>query len=174
VESKDPLPVDFGTDLSGNSHHDRFVVETPTQADATGSKHGGRSTAVLLRVREAKSSLRMTGPGVALKEHQYFVYIVCSGSGTLYIGMTNSIYWRALQHKQGEIEGFASKYHCDRLVYYESFDDVHKAIGREKQLKGWSRVKKIALIESKNPRWEDLAEKWGAQLAFAGESIKDR
>jgi len=88
--------------------------------------------------------------------------------------MTNSIYRRTLQHQNGEIAGFARKYHCNRLVYYESFDDVHKAIGREKQLKGWTRAKKIALIESKNPRWEDLAEKWGAQMAFAGESIKTR
>jgi putative endonuclease len=109
-----------------------------------------------------------------MRDHQYFVYIVCSRSGTLYIGMTNSIYRRALQHKHREIEGFASKYHCDRLVYYESYDDVYKAIGREKQLKGWTRAKKIALIESKNPRWEDLAEKWGAQMAFAGEAITNR
>jgi len=109
-----------------------------------------------------------------VKEHQYFVYIMSSNAGTLYIGMTNSVFRRALQHKNGEIEGFASKYGCSRLVYYEGFDDVHKAIGREKQLKGWSRAKKIALIQSKNPRWEDLAEKWGAQMAFAGESIKNR
>lgn len=86
--------------------------------------------------------------------------------------MTNSIYRRALQHKRAEVEGFASKYHCDRLVYYESFDDVHQAIGREKQLKGWRREKKITLIESKNPRWKDLAETWGAQMVFAGESTK--
>src|SRR6266446_10853087 len=70
-----------------------------------------------------------------MKDHEYFVYIMCSQSGTLYIGMTNSILRRALQHKRGEIEGFSGKYHCDRLVYYESFDDVHRAIGREKQLK---------------------------------------
>jgi putative endonuclease len=108
-----------------------------------------------------------------VKEYEYFVYIVCSRSGTLYIGMTNSIYKRALQHKRGEIEGFASKYRCDRLVWYESYDDVRKAIDREKQLKRWRRAKKIALIESKNPRWEDLAEKWGADMAFAGESIKE-
>jgi putative endonuclease len=105
-----------------------------------------------------------------MKEQEYFVYILCSRSGTLYIGMTNSIYRRTLQHKRREIEGFSSKYHCDRLVYYESFDDVHKAIGREKQLKGWSPAKKIALIESRNPRWEDMAEKWGAEMLFAGES----
>jgi putative endonuclease len=109
-----------------------------------------------------------------MKDHQYFVYIMSSRSGTLYIGMTNSIYRRALQHKSCEIEGFASKYHCTRLVYYESFDDVHRAIGREKQLKGWLRRRKIALIESKNPRWEDLAEKWGAQMLFAAESMKNR
>ncbi len=108
------------------------------------------------------------------KDHKYFVYIVCSRSGTLYLGMTNSIYRRALEHKRGEIEGFSSKYHCDRLVYYESFDDVHQAIRREKQLKGWTRAKKTALIESNNPRWDDLAEKWGAPMAFAGEAIKGR
>ena len=109
-----------------------------------------------------------------MKDHNYFVYIVCSRSGTLYIGMTNSIYRRALEHNQGKIEGFSSKYHCDRLVYYESFDDVHQAIRREKQLKGWTRAKKTALIESNNPRWDDLAEKWGAPMAFAGEAIKGR
>lgn len=105
---------------------------------------------------------------------KYWVYIVCSLAGTLYIGMTNSIERRMREHKSGEFEGFASKYKCNRLVYYESFDDVHKAIAREKQLKGWSRAKKIALIESLNPRREDLAEKWGAEMAFAGESIKNR
>jgi putative endonuclease len=109
-----------------------------------------------------------------VRDHEYFVYIVCSRSVTLYIGMTNSIYRRALEHKRGEVEGFAGKYHCDRLVYYESFDDVHKAIGRERQLKGWIRAKKIALIKSKNPRWEDLAEGWGSEMAFAGEAIKGR
>ena len=107
-------------------------------------------------------------------EHRYSTYIVCSRSGTLYIGMTNNLYRRVLEHKGGEVEGFASKYHCDRLVYYEDFDDVLKAIGREKQLKGWRRSKKIALIESTNPRWEDLAEKWGAQMLFAGEAMKGR
>ena len=112
------------------------------------------------------------GIEVTVKEYRYFVYIMSSRSGTLYIGMTNSVYRRALQHKGGEIEGFSSKYHCDRLVYYESFDDVHKAINREKKLKGWTRAKKIALIESLNPRWADLAEKWGAEMRFAGQSIE--
>ena len=109
-----------------------------------------------------------------MKEHVYYTYIVCSRSGTLYIGMTNSIYRRAMEHKRGEVEGFARKYRCDRLVYHEKFDDVRKAIAREKQSKGWRRAKKIALIESLNPRWEDLAEKWGARMLFAGEAIKGR
>jgi putative endonuclease len=110
--------------------------------------------------------------GGFMKEHEYFVYIMSSRSGTLYLGMTNSIYRRALQHKRREIEGFSSKYGCDRLVYYESYDDVHKAIGREKQLKGWRRSKKIVLIESKNPRWEDFAEKRRSQILFPGESMR--
>ena len=109
-----------------------------------------------------------------MRDHQYFVYIMSSNSGTLYIGMTNSIYRRALQHKAGEIEGFTKKYHCTRLVHHESFDDVHRAIGREKELKGWTRSKKIALIESRNSRWADLAEHWGAQMLFAGESVKEK
>ena len=105
---------------------------------------------------------------------KYSVYIVCSRSGTLYIGITNNIERRMREHKSGEFEAFASQYHCDRLVYYEKFDDVCNAIDREKQLKGWVRRKKMALIESRNPRWADLAEKWGAQMLFAGQSIKDK
>jgi putative endonuclease len=105
-------------------------------------------------------------------DHKYWVYIVASRSGTLYSGMTNNIDRRMWEHMSGEFEGFASKYHGNRLVYYESFDEVVQAINREKQLKGWVRRKKIALIESVNPRWQDLAEKWGAEMAFPGESIK--
>ena len=107
-------------------------------------------------------------------DYKYWVYIVASRSGTLYTGMTNNIDRRMWEHKSGEFEGFASKYHCYRLVYYESFDEVVKAISREKQLKGWVRKKKIALIETVNPRWQDLAEHWGAEMAFPGESIKNR
>lgn len=106
--------------------------------------------------------------------HKYWVYIVASRSGTLYVGMTNDISIRIAQHKSGEIEGFSCRYHCDRLVYWEGFDEVVKAINREKQLKGWRRSKKIALIESVNPRWADLAEHWGAELAFAGQPITNR
>jgi putative endonuclease len=107
-------------------------------------------------------------------DHEYWTYIVTSLSGTLYVGMTNNIERRMWEHKSGEFEGFASQYGCNRLVYLEGFDDVLKAIDREKQLKGWRRSKKIALIESRNPRWDDLAEKWGWRMAFAGESIQGR
>src|SRR5271166_4314652 len=103
-----------------------------------------------------------------MKDHEYFVYIVCSRSGTLYIGMTNSIYRRALQHKRGEIEGFASTYGCNRLVYYEGFDDVHKAIGREKQLKGWTRAKKIALIEIEESPMGRLCREVGSADGVCG------
>src|SRR5437588_9444997 len=65
------------------------------------------------------------------KDHEYWVYIVASASGTLYVGMTNDLGVRVRQHKAGEIEGFSKRYHCNRLVYYESYDWVHRAIDRK-------------------------------------------
>ena len=82
------------------------------------------------------------------KPRFYYVYILASLSGTLYTGITNSIYKRTLQHKNKETPGFTSKYDVNRLVYYEVFRDVLAAIRREKEIKGWTRKKKIALIES--------------------------
>jgi putative endonuclease len=90
----------------------------------------------------------------------YCVYIMSSLSGTLYIGMTGNLHKRAFEHKFHRIEGFTDKYEVERLVYWESFDEVQLAINREKQLKGWRRSKKIALIESHNPQWLDLARDW--------------
>jgi putative endonuclease len=90
----------------------------------------------------------------------YFVYILASLSGTLYIGVTNDLHHRVWQHKQHEIDGFTKAYEVDRLAYYESFFIVSNAIAREKQLKGWRRQKKIALIESMNPKWKDLSREW--------------
>jgi putative endonuclease len=106
--------------------------------------------------------------------HQYtfWVYIMVSRTGTLYIGMTGSFEPRILQHKTGAFEGFSKQHGCDRLVYYETYDDVGKALGREKQLKGWRREKKIALIEKLNPRWQDLAENLGRETLFPGQSVK--
>ena len=89
----------------------------------------------------------------------YFVYIMGSSSGTLYIGITSKLRARVFEHKSHRCEGFSDKYNVDRLLYCESFDEVQKAINREKQLKGW-RSKKIALIESMNPNWVDLAREW--------------
>ena len=106
--------------------------------------------------------------------YKFWVYIMSSGSGTLYIGMTGFVDTRIFQHKSGEIDGFTKKYKCNRLVYYEEYDDVYVAKGRERQLKGWRREKKIALIEKRNPRWEDLAEHWGLEILFRDQPMKKK
>jgi putative endonuclease len=104
--------------------------------------------------------------------HKYWIYIVASRTGTLCTGVTGFLEQRVAQHKAGAIEGFSKQYKCNRLVYFESYDDVGKAIGREKQIKGWRREKKIALIEKMNPRWQDLAESWGKELLPPRKSLK--
>jgi len=95
-----------------------------------------------------------------MTSHNYSVYMIASKSRTLYIGVTNNLERRIWEHKQDLIDGFSKQYRCHRLVYYESFDDVHKAIAREKQLKRWNRTKKDWLIERNNKTWEDLATEW--------------
>jgi putative endonuclease len=100
----------------------------------------------------------------------YCAYIMGSLSGTIYIGITSNLHKRAFQHKFHKIEGFTDKYQVERLLYWESFNDVHKAIAREKQLKGWRRSKKIALIESVNPHWLDLARDWYPWMNSRGAS----
>lgn len=99
-----------------------------------------------------------------MKIRIYYVYIMASRSLNLYTGITNSIYRRALQHRHGELDGFTKKYNINRLVYYEVFHNVSAAIAREKQIKSWTRVKRIALIKTKNPTWQDLAEGWGERV----------
>jgi putative endonuclease len=91
---------------------------------------------------------------------EYYVYIMTNKSRTLYTGVTNNLERRVYEHKNKLIPGFTSKYNITKLVYYESGDDISVAIAREKQIKGWLRVKKIALIESVNPEWNDLSEEW--------------
>lgn len=94
-------------------------------------------------------------------EKKFWVYIMASKSRAIYVGMTGFLYSRVLQHKSGEIEGFTKRYNINRLVYFETFKYVNNAIAREKELKGWSRAKKISLIYASNPTWEDLAADWG-------------
>ncbi len=86
----------------------------------------------------------------------YAVYILANRSRTLYTGMTGDLQQRVDQHKSKEIEGFTKRYAIDQLVFYELHDAAISAIGREKQIKGWTRVKKIVLIEENNPGWHDL------------------
>jgi putative endonuclease len=90
----------------------------------------------------------------------HFVYILGSKSGVLYVGVTNDLTRRLFEHKQKLIEGFTSKYNVSRLIYFETFENIADAIAREKQIKGWRRSKKTALIEAMNPTWLDLSEGW--------------
>ncbi|MGO9606517.1 MAG: GIY-YIG nuclease family protein [Candidatus Binataceae bacterium] len=100
----------------------------------------------------------------------YCAYIMGSLSGALYIGMTGNLHKRVFEHRFHRIEGFTDKYQVERLLYWESFDHVQKAITREKQLKGWRRAKKIVLIESLNPHWLDLAREWFPWMTDSGGS----
>jgi putative endonuclease len=103
--------------------------------------------------------------------YKFWVYIIVSRTGTLYVGVTGYLARRIRQHKIESIEGFTQKYKVHRLVYYETYDHVVMAINREKQLKGWRRGKKIALVEKANPLWKDIAEQWGREIRLRGESL---
>jgi len=91
---------------------------------------------------------------------QYYVYIMTNRSRTLYTGVTNNLYRRVYEHKNKLIGGFTKKYNITKLIWYEVTSEITSAIAREKQIKGWLRRKKIALIESVNPEWKDLSEEW--------------
>jgi putative endonuclease len=91
---------------------------------------------------------------------QYYVYIMASKSRVLYVGVTNDLQRRVEQHKQKLVESFTARYNITRLVYYEVTNNVHAALAREKEIKGWRRSKKVALIESVNPTWRDLSDDW--------------
>lgn len=90
----------------------------------------------------------------------YFVYILASKSKVLYTGVTNNLARRLLEHKNKLVQGFTAKYNINRLVYYEEYNNPEEAILREKQIKGWVRIKKIKHIEGINPGWKDLSEGW--------------
>lgn len=101
-------------------------------------------------------------------DKQGFVYILASGRhGTLYVGVTSDLLARLHQHREGLIKGFTSRYGINRLVHFETFDDMRSAIAREKQLKKWRRDWKLNLIEDSNPGWVDLAGGFGFGPAIA-------
>ena len=94
-------------------------------------------------------------------KNSYYVYILASKrNGTLYIGVTNNLMRRLFEHKNKLNKGFTKRYDINRLVYFEDTNDVSVALTREKEIKGWTRKKKLMLIEDKNPQWKDLSEGW--------------
>jgi putative endonuclease len=90
----------------------------------------------------------------------YCVYVMASRSRVLYTGVTNDLARRVNEHKRGLTPGFTSRYRITRLVYFEEFADIRDAIAREKQIKAWTRARRISLVEGRNPSWQDLAEHW--------------
>ena len=91
---------------------------------------------------------------------KFYIYILTNHSGTLYTGVTSDLIKRIYEHKQFLVEGFAKRYRMNRLVYFEQALNAEAAIKREKQIKGWLRVRKVALIEETNPGWKDLSRDW--------------
>ena len=90
----------------------------------------------------------------------FYVYIMSSKAAVLYVGITNDIKRRVYEHKNHIFEGFTDKYEVDRLVYFETKRNATSAMKREKQIKAWRREKKVKLIDSINPDWEDLSQDW--------------
>jgi putative endonuclease len=103
-----------------------------------------------------------------MHERYYYTYIVASRSLTLYIGMTGDLYKRIFEHKQKLYAGFSATYNCDRLIWFERYAHASTAIAREKQLKGWTRAKKITLIKGMNPTLVDLSEAWYTPEQLSG------
>jgi putative endonuclease len=113
--------------------------------------------------------------GLPMREHRYFVYIMTNCSRhPLYTGVTRSVDRRTAQHKSG-FDGptsYTARYQIDRLVYFEEFQHVRDAICREKQIKSWGRAKKIALVESVNPKWDDLSGDWQQTTQYQDPSLR--
>ena len=98
----------------------------------------------------------------------YYLYILASRTGTLYTGITSNLKQRIYEHKTERIPGFTSRYKVNRLLYVESFSTPKAAIQREKQVKSWRREKKVQLIDSTNPKWNDLSKDWYSESAPSG------
>jgi len=91
-----------------------------------------------------------------MNQKNYYVYILTNKSNTLYTGITNDLHRRLYEHKNKLVPGFTKRYNIDKLIYYEVFDDPISAITREKEIKGWTRKKKIEIIKKENPNFEEL------------------
>ena len=92
---------------------------------------------------------------------QYYVYMITNWNNrVLYIGVTNDLERRLYEHRNHLVDGFTSRYNVHKLVYYETTNDIYAALSREKQLKGWTRAKKNALVAQMNPAWIDLTKMW--------------
>lgn len=96
----------------------------------------------------------------------YFVYLLSSLSGTLYVGLTDNLWKRVQEHKDGLFDGFTRKYKVNRLMYFETFNDSNVAANREQQIKKWRREKKIALFATSNPQWRDLTPEIPLMIGF--------
>lgn len=91
-------------------------------------------------------------------DRHYFIYILTNVTNrVLYTGVTNNLARRVYEHRQKSVKGFTAKYNVTKLVYFEIFADIHEAITREKQIKGWVRRKKVALVDAMNPIWADVS-----------------
>ena len=102
-----------------------------------------------------------------MRIHIYYVYILTNTHHTvLYTGVTNDLERRCFEHKQKKIKGFTQKYNVDKLVYFERFDFIDLAIAREKQIKGYSRMKKVALIDQFNKEWRELYNDGKVEIPF--------
>ncbi len=108
------------------------------------------------------------------RDYSFYVYIMASRSHQLYIGMTNSLRRRVLEHREHRRGAYTARYNIDRLVYKEHFEYIFNAIARETELKGWNRSKKIALIGKYNPTWQDLSANWRSERATADSSASLR
>ena len=107
-------------------------------------------------------------------EHRYWVYILASAPRNLYVGFSGQLRIRVFQHKSKSLDCITNHWNECRLVYYESWQDVHRAIAREKQIKRWRREKKIALIEKVNANWHDLSDGWYEEGKSKGKGVAPR
>jgi putative endonuclease len=129
-------------------------------------------TSLFWDVQVSQTGVRRPPYARAMRTKRYFVYITASKSRVIYVGMTGFLMSRILRHKAGEGGKFSGNYRVNRLVYCKVFEHVETAIRRETEIKKWRREKKLALIEGKNPTWEDLAADWGKQVEMTFRPVR--